>query len=236
MTKRDEFRSALAHDKHALQSFFRGEVKRGDKTCAFITIMICCMVKFFFSVNVIRELKATWRFALPAYAMFPSAVEVIYGFFFTARRETRVWVFWLLRILAFSALASSVACFLLGRDVREGTLEDMLAGFLGVSVLEFCVSTFWACRFWRTPSIRVYAPVCVKGDCEDADEEYRAAGSGTLSQLYEKLSAEPQPRLNIEPVTSKSKQEASNTPALNVSRTSALLLRNVAYKGYPIVL
>lgn len=180
-----------------------------------MTIMSCCLAKFFFSLNVIRKLKDTYRFAFPAYAMLLSAVEALCAVFFTARREVSPWKFWLLRLLATSTLASSIACFVLGRSIRDGALEKMLAAFLGMSTLEFAVSTLWAYRFWRTPSIRVYAPVCVIRTRYDKWDGYVPVGTGTLSQLYEQLLAESQ--LATGTITA----EKSLVPIAEVSTTSA---------------
>jgi hypothetical protein len=162
---------------------------RRDLPCSGACICLCSMFKAFSCLPLVSQIRSTWLVAFPAYAMVPSTLEVICNLPFTYlqfERNTRKSIFWSLRFLDLSALASLVACFVFG-FVRKNPHRDLIAAVLGLSVLEYCVSSFWAYHFWRTPYLRVYAPVCEDICREEGGLEDMTAGSGTLFQLYGRI-------------------------------------------------
>jgi hypothetical protein len=171
-----------------IKDFSRHKVGKADPICFAWTTLPCVFAKFFCALFAAKELKSTWRMVFPIYSMFPSVLEFVYLFTSTAKRETRVLEFWRLRIFVFSALGSSIACFVVGY-LWKRTLANALGALLGASALEFCVSSYWAFRFWKTSSLRDYAPVCNGDGRRDLDESYTDV-DGPLAQVYSRLLAD----------------------------------------------
>jgi hypothetical protein len=174
------------------------------------TTILSCGAKLVDSPIIIDKYKPTcsWRIIFPTYAMLPSVVEIIHtNFFFIAKREISATHFWMMRFIAFSALGSSVAFFVLARSLRPGTPSSDLAGYLGLAALEFCVSTSWACRTMWVSSIRSYTPVCRKPYRGDINCEAVAISPGPISRLHDSLSAEHPQERNTSEVKTPTKAE-----------------------------
>ncbi|KAF2822674.1 hypothetical protein CC86DRAFT_373120 [Ophiobolus disseminans] len=205
------------NSRHSPREIF----SKGFRVYSFASVLVFGSVRVALAALITLALRSTWRATFPAYTLAAAIVEIIYAMVVIAKRDVRVSHFWVLSLLTLSTLGSSVAAYVLGY-LWDPALRGILAVFLGANVLYFCERTLWATRFWRKPSMRLYAPVRSEEGDGVLNHEHSAANSWALEKLYQRVFPTLQPGSEIPAITAVTETEESRS-MFHLKQPSGLL-------------